>query len=96
MSFKGKFFLHFGKEYMQQGAIADQHEDYLFLQIDASPPIPSVQLVVHVDVVLDYFADNGCPTHEWLFFNSREEVDAYIAWMEEPDTTTPKIVSLNK
>lgn len=91
MSFKGRYFFHFGEEYSQHGKVVDQFDGVLLLQrlddrdddlLDKALSKASPMLAVPIKTVLEEFSDkNGAPTGEWQFFETEEALISYLTYI---------------
>lgn len=81
MTLVGKFVFHNGAEYYQWGEVVEQVTPtavLVRLELKGCPPSMSI---FHLGSFLTSIAPDGAPEFDWQFFNTREELDAYMAWL---------------
>lgn len=82
-----KYVYHGHEEYWKSGKIIEDIGNGFFLiewdKIETSKNMTSLHSVVQM-------ATQG----EWLFFSSREELDEFLAWFNEPNDKEKKVVTL--
>ena len=87
----GKFFFHMGSEYVQTGEIVEEpHKGLVLVRFDHDASCcnapPSLELFP-IDLFFTELDDEGSVTNEWQFFNSRQELKNYEAWLGSPVET---------
>jgi hypothetical protein len=97
MGLVGKFVFHCGAEYSQWGEVVDQIGDDVFLikfdRQDKNLPIPVSTLAFDACDFITTLDDEGNPDAEWIFYDTRKELDAYVSWLyAEPSEKKAKPV----
>jgi hypothetical protein len=94
MSFKGMFFCYTG-DHIAYGEIINQFDNVLLLKLQSGsdPECHGNIIATHTDMVLETFDDEYFA--QWTFFETQENLDKYIAWMDSFETK-PTVVSLVK
>ena len=107
MSLVGKFFLHCGEKYLQTGEIIDQiTPETVLARFDKNSDVDvpnNSSIVLSVSEFVSTMDSDGCRNAEWEFFDSREELDKFQEWLDQPPTederrdvdTTKKVVPLH-
>ena len=89
MSLVGKFFLHFGKEYLHIGEVIAQVDPAMvLLRFDKCEHVPAATgaVMIAVSSLISTMNADGSVESEWEFFDSRADLDGWMEWLDEPHT----------
>lgn len=97
MGLVGKFFMHFGKEFCQTGQVVEQvTPDTLLVRTDhCCHAVAAVMLVIKFSDMITKYDDEGIPEKEWQFFDTRDDLQAFVDWLDKPDEPKVAISALN-
>jgi hypothetical protein len=86
MSLIGKFYIHFGKEYLHHGeVIAEADSTHVLIKIDGCGHAghrPETMHIIPVAKMAAKLMADGSVEGEWDFFNSREELNAFMEYLD--------------
>ena len=94
MSFKGMFFCYTG-DHIAYGEIINHFGDVLLLKLQSGndPACTGNIIATHVHEVMETF--DGEYFAQWTFFETQEQLDKSIAWMDSFEEK-PSVVKLVK
>ena len=87
MSLVGKFFLHFGKEYLHTGEVVAQVDPAtVLLRFDKCEHVPPATgaVMIAVSSMISTLDGDGAVQSEWEFFDTRADLDAWMEWLDAP------------
>ena len=86
MSIVGKFFFHCGKEHIHAGQIVEQvSDDVVLVKFDSIINDDfSPMAAFSISSFATKIGPDGCPEPGWEFFATREQLDSYLEWLDEP------------
>ena len=86
MSLAGKFFFHCGKEYSQSGEIVEQIDAATILvRFDRCEHVPASMIAIPLSHLIHNINADGSFGGDWELFNSRDELNAWLEWLDAPD-----------
>ena len=87
MGLVGKFFLHFGKEYLHTGEVVAQVDPAtVLMRFDKYEHVPPATgaVMIAVSSLISTMNAEGSVESEWEFFDSRADLDAWMEWLDTP------------
>ena len=99
MSLVGKFFLHFGKEYLHTGEVVAQVDPAtVLMRFDKCEHVPAATgaVMIAVSSLISTLDSDGAVQSEWEFFDTRADLDAGWSGSTRPTTMTEIIAPLPK
>ena len=88
MGLANKFFFRSTEEYYNYGEVLEELPEgfYLVRMMGCTKPHTSIFHIAQMSTMDDM--------NSFSFFDTKEELDEYVAWVEEPIEKKPNIVSL--
>jgi hypothetical protein len=87
MSLVGKFFLHFGSEYLHTGEVVAQVDPAtVLMKFDKCEHVPPATgaVMIAVSSLISTVKADGSLESEWEFFDARADLDAWMEWLDTP------------
>lgn len=93
----GKFFCHMGPEYMHTGeVIAQADPTSVLVKMDHCEHVLPTMMVVSVSVMAGKLAKDGSIETQWEFFATREQMTAWLEWLETPADKSEQAATVGK
>ena len=87
MGLVGKFFLHFGKEYLHTGEVVAQVDPAtVLMRFDKCEHVPAATgaVMIAVSSLISTVNAEGSVESEWEFFDTRADLDGWMEWLDTP------------
>jgi hypothetical protein len=79
----GKFVLRSGAEHYRTGQVVDTDDGGVLIKFDPMNGMPPLPMEVVCIEEIATAVEDGLKV--WGFFDSRAELDAFVAWLNSPD-----------
>ena len=95
MKLAGMFFTRDDDDRFCTGEIvAEVAPEAYMIKVDTDAAVPANLAPMELVHIADMLLTDSQGWRRWVFFKSRAELDAWIAWLEAP--STPRVVNLVK
>jgi hypothetical protein len=93
---EGKFFLRSDAEFYRTGQVIKCTKETALVQYDQMEnPDPSWAMPMEIVCIHDEFAHGETQSGKvWGFFDTREQLDGYLKWVETPQPKGQRVVKL--